>query len=387
MDKRTENLLDHLEANQPLAEFYAAGHTPADAREFAEILIGPYYDDRASLRDLPMEVLFPLARDIATVIRYGTEPVLVGTLKIYRASYRAAGVECLRVLLDEQKALSASLSVFWSAFHLDRDRTTLELEEFLHETLRVLGTFLEGLVKPVVVALATHVELASTVAPTSGKSFGRALELVESEFDERVFQIAGVRLNQWRNIAQHLSAAVDGDIIVCRYGTAGDKTVRVTREQLDRVLLRAVHAWTAMKAARQAFFIGRLEDIRQAGLDLNLPKERAEASFAVLAGALASQGFALLDASFTADSSDIVIQDMSSMPTDERALHASRAVFPLAQFFPASRLSITYRERDGTPALLAIAPLEAVRRAQEAGNAIIALDDMTLLKLKPAPAR
>jgi len=74
------------------------------------------------------------------------------------------------------------------------------------------------------------------------------------------------------------------------------------------------------------------------------------------------------------------------MPTDERAIHASRAVFPLAHFFPAPQLSVTYRERDGTPALLVLAPLDTIRRAQEAGSAIVALDDMTLLNLKNGAA-
>src|SRR5262249_30742444 len=118
---------------------------------------------------------------------------------------------------------------------------------------------------------------------------------------------------------------------------------------------------------------------------INPPMERPEASFTILAGTLASQGFALVDASFNSDESSIVIQDMSTMPSDDRALHASRAVFPLATFFPSPRLSVTYRERNGTAALLVIAPLDAITRAQESGRDVDALEDMTLLKLKDNP--
>lgn len=383
MNRRTGKVLDWLEAQQPLADFYRAGFSPDDARVAAERLVAPYVEDRARLPEIPMEVLFPYAREVATAIRYGKEPVLIGAQRIYRATYRRTPAECLRLFIQEENALSEAGSIFWRLFHLERDRAELEFEEFVHETLSVLGTLLEGLMKPRILALSAQVELGAGIPSASNKTFGKALDIVATEFpDDRVFELSGVRVNQWRNIAQHLSYVVDAEFAVCRYGSDDQHTVRLSRAQLNGVLMGASHIARALKVARELFFLDRFEELRREGFESQLGRERQEACLAVIAGGLASQGFALADASIDSSWSNIVVQEMSDLPPEERAAHASQALFPLAEFCPAPMLSVTYRERDGTSALLVIAPLEVVERARESGNLAAALSEMTFVNLK-----
>lgn len=383
MNRRTDRILDHIETHQPLAEFYRAGFSPADARASAERLVAPYVESRARLPEVPMELLFQYARQVATAIRHGKEPALLGTQRIYRATYRRLPVECLHLFVREEEALSSADLIFWNLFHLERDRAELELEEFAHETLSVLGAVLEGLMKPVILALAGQVELEAGKTPTTNMSFGKALDIVSREFSEvSAFELAGVRINQWRNIAQHLSHAVQGETIVCRYGSDNQHSVRVTRAQLNAVLLGASHLWTALKVGRELFFLDHFEDLRREGLDSQLENQRPEARLATIAGGLASQGFALADVSITSEWSSIVVQEMSDLPTRDRMIHASQTIFPLGQLCPVPMLSVTYREKDGTAALLVIAPLEVVTKAVESGDLAAALEEMTFVDMK-----
>jgi hypothetical protein len=378
-------VLDHLEDRPPLEGFYREGFTPADARVAAERLVGPYVENRTRLPGVPMELLFLYAQGVATAIRYGKEEALIGSQRIYRSTYRHSPTECLKLFIREQPTLSKARSVFWNLFHLQRDRTELELQEFVHETMNVLGAMLEGVLKPLILALAGQAQLGMRVQPTT-MTFGAALDLVAEEFpDVGVLNLSGVRVSQWRNIAQHLSYEVEGEAVVCSYGREGQQIVRLTRDQLNEVLLGASHLWTSLKVGRELFFLDRFDELRREGFDENFEDERVESRLSVLAGGLASQGFVLADACLDASWSKIVVQDMSDMPPKERAVHASQVIFALGEFCPAPMLSVTYRERDGTPSLLVIAPLDVIKQAQESGDLETAGAEMTFVNLKDAP--
>lgn len=386
MKTKDSRLLEGLQVEEPLAEFYRRGGTPELARFGAETLVGPYFQHRNRLSDIPMEYLFPCARGIAKIIRDGFEVTFDELLKIYRSAHRLDPSQSLQLVLEDQQSIQQALAVFWSLFHLDRERKSLDLDEFLHETLRNIGAILEGLVKPMVLALSRQVLLA-TGAPSGidQLSFGQALDLIErAGVPQGIFEIRGVRVNQWRNIAQHLSARVQDEHIVCRYGTADQHVTRLQREQLDSVLRSCMHLYERLKTAHEVFFFDHWHDMREAGLlpFASTPKQRPEADLMVLLGGIVSQGFAVIEISQTTKWSSLVVQDVSTMSSDARRIHASQFVVSLASFRPAPMLSVEYRERDGTRSLLTIAPMELIERATAVGDLALVAAEATFVDLK-----
>ncbi len=388
MKPKDMQLLEGIRAGEPLVEFYRQGGTPEDARIGTEKIIGPYFQHRARLQDIPIDLLFPCARGIATIISQGVEPKLDEFLKIYRIAHRRDPAESLRLLVEEQQSIEDALAIFWSLFHLQRDCAPLELEEFLHETLRNVGAILEGLVKPMMLALSRQARLAaggSAAGTSDNLSFGHALELLERTVaDASVLEIRGVRVNQWRNIAQHFSATIEGEDIVCRYGAQTQHLVRLQREQLDSVLVSSMLLFRTLSTAREIFFFDHMHDMHDAGLlPISGPlKQRPEAAFTVLLGGIASQGFTIIHTALTLEWSVLVVQDVSTMPAESRRLHASQFVVPLAKFRPAAMLSVEYRERDGTPSLLVIVPLELIERAKTADDLSLVANEATFIDLK-----
>lgn len=281
--------------------------------------------------------------------------------------------------------MGAALSTFWSTFHLERDRAELDLEEVVYETLRVLGTILEGLVKPLVLALAAHVQLASGSSTVHDWSFGKAMDVVVKESGgEGPFEILGIRASQWRNIAQHLSVEVNDERIVCRYGSGNQHVLRVRREQLESTLEKSMSLWRGLRVARDLFFLDHFEELRARHLLQSAPSPalRQEASVAVLAGGLASQGFMLVGAQLDSEWSKIAVRDMSSFPPRERPTHANQAVFLVAELFPAPMISVVYREKDGTSASLVIAERDSIMRARESNNPAAAPGEMTFIDMR-----
>lgn len=388
MEARDQRLLDGLRAGEVLTEYYRQGGTPAGARTGSEKLVAPYLQSRGRLSEIPIELLFPMAREIATIVSNGAEDAFVNLLTLYRKAHRHDPTACFRVFLEDQQSLDDSLAVFWSLYHLQRERESLELDEFMHETLRNIGAILEGLVKPLVVASSRQVQLPTLprqAIAAERLSFGQALQVVGDALpDSSLMEILGVPINQWRNIAQHFSASVQGDHVSCRYGAKEQHVIRLTRRQLDSVLRSSMILFRTLKGSRELFFLDHMYDMRDAGLlpPPDLKRQRPEASFAVCLAAIASQGFAVISTSQSAEWSALVVQDVSNLPSDTRRVHASQFVAPLALFRPAPMLSIEYRERDGTPSLLTIAPLELVERANSTGNASLIAEEATFIDLK-----
>lgn len=109
---------------------------------------------------------------------------------------------------------------------------------------------------------------------------------------------------------------------------------------------------------------------------------RPEASIVVLVSALASQGFQVVDASFTDKHSQLVVQDISNLEPNMRRIHTTQFVIPLFFQRPAERVTVEYRERDGTPSLRTSASRALMERAKQADDFTIVASEAELTDLK-----
>jgi len=348
----------------------------------------PYFRNKTHLELVPLEFLFPSIVDLAVVAEHPKSfEVFKASLTAHHQAFDTKPIESLTSLMDSEGSTSCALGVFWSMFHLETSRASLELEEFAYSTLSLLGSLLEGVAKPFVLALACQSDIARMqVAPVSHSavSFGKAVESIEAVSRTGLLDIYGVRMTQWRNIAQHLSTSFQNDQIVCRYGNTNQHSVAVNRNELNQVLVDAMLIYQALKASRTIFFFDNFEQLRDWNL---LPRElllRDEARFSVLISGLATQGFSVIETTTTPEESRLVIQDMSDLPPLERGAHASQFIVTLADYRPAKALIVEYRTKRGVPFLRARAPLTLIECAREAGDFTIVARDAELTILETA---
>jgi DNA-binding XRE family transcriptional regulator len=189
-----------------------------------------------------------------------------------------------------------------------------------------------------------------TVDDVSALTLGNIIDdLTRRATDPEQFSIRGVRHSQWRNIAQHFTARVDGPTVICEYRD-GQAEIRLSRSELQRVLGDAMSGYKALKVARSVVFFDCVDEMRSERL---LPQVamRPEASLVVLISGLASQGFEVVEARYTPELSHLVVRDVSMLDPTERRIHSTQFVIPLFLGRPAERVVVEYQERDGIPAL------------------------------------
>jgi hypothetical protein len=358
-----QRLLDAFAGNR-LAEFYANGGTPEQVRTLLESILGPHFENRDTL-DNDVALLIPVAVDLSVAALEAESRALYdAALALQRKAYQRDARASLTVLVESEQSHQDGLTIFWSAFHLQRDRHALELHEYVHETFRTIGVLLEGVAKPVIACLARQAWVASATRGVENPSLGQAMDTIEEATSPGILSVLGIRLNQWRNIAQHFSVNVRSeDAIVVTYGPSNRHSSTLSRNDLEGVLTAVARYFRALKAARSIFFFDHLAEMEALGLLPRAVSIRSDAVLALLVGGLASQGFAAVDIVSAEDESKLVVKDLSSHPWMDRAIHASQFLIPLAQFRPATTLIVEYRDQSDTLRMRATAPLTLVERA------------------------
>ena len=265
------------------------------------------------------------------------------------------------------------LSKFWSQLHLELNKVNLDLEEFLHECLRNIGGIIEGEIKPLTMELLHQLRISKGKIVSEQEI--KALDL-GNIFDELIqysgrsdfFVIEGVRLNQWRNIAQHLSAKIDKDEIVCTYGRVGnEQQIRLSKEKLWEVTRYTVMMFASLRLANTIFGIDNLNAFRDKGLIPTDVYVRPEAKLLNLVAAIGSQGFEVIDFENDGLSAKIVVKDVSKLDPYERKLHSVQFVGILWTVTKAQKVIVDYLERDGTPSFRTTALGKSFEKAEKEG--------------------
>ena len=136
----------------------------------------------------------------------------------------------------------------------------------------------------------------------------------------------GLRLSQWRNIAQHHNTKIDGSSIICTYGESNNRNeVILSRETLGSLTQKIMSVFRVVKLARTIFFFDHLDEVKPLLNNLSMREETQLLSFAT---AVSTQGFELKNLNLTDDSADAEIVDTQE-PSQLRFIHVSQFLIPL----------------------------------------------------------
>ncbi len=373
VEKKYSKIISSIKKHTSLIEAFKAGMTPDDVKNDVINAFSPYFENQEVLEKQAVQLLVPELIEFATILKDGLAIKLFEfALRVHQGAKRQNRELCFVSYLDWIPYKREALSKYWSQIHLEIDKTGLGLEEFAHECLRNIGGAIEGSIKPYSNELLQQIKVFQGISITfdeiDSMDLGRVLdELIKFSYPSSFFVIENVRLNQWRNIAQHLSIFFKDELIVCTYGRPENrKEITLSREALYAVTQKVFMTLRCLKLASTIFGIDNLYEMRSMGLPPSEKIEiRSEAEILNLVSAIASQGFEVIDIQFDRNNAKLIVQDITSMEPRVRSIHASQFVEMLWLHTNSSLVTVEYLEVDGTPNLRAIASAELFERARK----------------------
>jgi hypothetical protein len=270
---------------------------------------------------------------------------------VYRQSLLADKTACSASFQQWWSEVETGVSKFWSIHNLRSNLEDASAEDVVFSKFETIGTLIESIIQPALRELLAHVRIIGQgdwdAERVRALDFGIVVDQLVNAVGLKAAcepQPWGIRLNQWRNVAQHSSYSLSGDMIAVLYGKAPkSKTVQLTREQLQNLMTTIGYIFMAIGSARAIFTIEHHEMFTVTLGNLGI---RNESKLLNIASALASQGFVLVDLGEDDSHVRAVISDATKAVTKERAAHAHQLVHWLWMHFPKENVCVVYGAKD-----------------------------------------
>ena len=231
---------------------------------------------------------------------------------------------------------------------LERDKSEMDTETLTHEVFQLLGTTIEGPVRPFLDELLCLFRIQDkqySPANVLSMTLGDVVNSLCNEPLDKAFLHPGsygISLSQWRNIAQHLSFSVSGSDITATYGRRNhQKKVALKHNDLIPLLRQVLLRLSVLKAARVLF---TWDNIQAIGPKLSGNTEHPDSLLTDLAATFLTQGFRISHTDSSTERLQLSLTDLRAEFEDPnvRAIHASQFLSFLARRVPGKALSIEY---------------------------------------------
>lgn len=345
--------LKKLRATNPIAMLIRQGHTPDEIHKLVLRTLRPHFSNQTYLEHYALSILVPHA---INVLRIQKRPTAFGVFQrciaIYRKAHRTDAKATRQASTEFWPDTMYGVSELWSTSNLERPASDFPIHEFKAEVFRLIGALIEASMQPFLRALVAQVRIFQKKSWDATKirdlSLGNLVD--ELSTTARIPDLVvpppwGVKLSQWRNIAQHHLARIEGEKIVLSAEAAKTQAeVRLSRADALAVCRELVALFTAVKSATDIV----VADLTQAAPCLDV--EHGVCEEAVLlhfSSAISTQGFELLDlviddVGVRADFGDL----MSEAPV-RRVAHASQLLMLLFGMVPRPNVEIRYFDHTG----------------------------------------
>ncbi|WP_207301937.1 hypothetical protein [Rhodocyclus tenuis] len=327
-----------------------AGVKPEEIKQFVIDTLLPYFENHDVVKELAIDVLAPEVVNLyKTKLNPSAEAAFRFVLQLYRRAKHSNENASLTACADAEGDITAGLAHYWSCMYLEQEKADLEIHEFAFECFRLMGTLIEACIQPFLRDLLRQTRITRGKSPTlpTNMSLGNLVgELFDTlDFPELIAPSPwGIRLNQWRNIAQHHRTRVEAERIVGTYGEhPNEQEVSLSRSELMGAL-RAISAiLNSIKLARTIYFIDNLQQLKPLLREINV---REDARLFSLVTAISSQGFRVSNIHLSESEATLELIDLQT-PSEQRVIHASQFLLPLWAETERASLKVVYGNQTG----------------------------------------
>lgn len=226
---------------EPYSALYSAGATPDQVKEAIVTLLEPYIRDKSKLRELAVSFFATEAVCVGQLSsRKNWKELLDCCFNIRESAIRVNERMAFEVIGFFELAITAAQANYALMVIFEVPKDELALDEFAFELFRTIGSVIESNLQPYIKELYCLLTVASSKVPdiksVVAADFGQICEKLEKALKNNLLLTPepwSLRVNQWRNIAQHHSYIVRDDSVVAMYGKAQPpKQIILSRAEL-----------------------------------------------------------------------------------------------------------------------------------------------------------
>lgn len=351
MSERTRYLTEGVRKFSPLLQAFEAGYTIEEVRAAVYDALRPEFRNAEALDRYGIDLLTVEATNVSKLkLTPSSYDLFRSCMNLRTLLIDENQDRCAQVCSDWEQEIAAGLRFYWNSARLEVSKSDLPIDEFAYEAFRNIGSLLEATMLPYLRELLhlheAHKGSQLFKADILALDFGVVVSRLESEFGSTALrpQPWNIPLNQWRNIAQHLSVESNAAIITCLYGRGNTHKIQLTREDLWNVLVSVFSMHLAIRTSHTIFFMDHGDAL--AAHCKGFDRKDSDLQFQFVVGA-ASQGFEVTSLSVTPDLSVAVLQDCTTGEPTARGIHASQFVLGLWQATKSVRVQIEYITKSG----------------------------------------
>lgn len=345
-------ILDKISEFENFSELHKKGIPISEIRAAIQETLSPYIRSKDILESEGLYYLAGEAINVRQIIHDASgSQFLNQILDVYWAAYRRSPEACTDLIAQLDSHVEKGKVKYISISLLERDKNSMDIETLAHEVFQLLGTTIEGPVRPFLDELLCMFHIKDkkyTPTKVQSMTLGDVVNsLCNESFDKTFLYLGsyGVSLSQWRNIAQHLSFSVAGDEIIASYGRMNrQQNVTLKQNDLIPLLKQALLRLSALKAARVLF---TWDNIKEIGPKLAGQAEHPDSLLVDLTATFLTQGFQISSVDSNHENIRLSLTDLRAEfeAPNTRAIHASQFLAFLARRVPNKALTIEYLDQ------------------------------------------
>jgi hypothetical protein len=354
-----KNIKNYYELS-PLSHFYDFGLTQKDIKLSILDSFSPYFVNQDNLEKYAMSDLTTNWLAYLSVYKeYPDSLVLIDKiLSLFNEAKEKNLNATIEAYVQWMPEITQSISRFWSLHNNQKKLDNLCLEDFVEESLYMIGKTIEGLSKSFI-NLLFHLNRIKRNKPysfseISKKDLGVIIdELINTtELTELlIIQPHEIRLNQWRNIAyHHNSKIINNELIFSYTKNSNICEFKTSREEVSKILKRILLTFKLLRISETIFGFDNLEKVHVEieKIDKNLISVREDARLLNFYSGIESQGFKIIELTTSEKLSTLKLQDLEPYGQfDKRAIYSSQFLYNLWAFTESNKLVIDYHLFNG----------------------------------------
>lgn len=262
---------------------------------------------------------------------------------------------------------------YWSFVFLEKDRNELKFYEYVTVAFESINSISETAIKCFLTLIVAINRIKRNKSVEYEKivnmKFGSMVnELVQTSNLGRILSDCGygVSVSQWRNIACHKNYCINGEKIVCNYGTHLENEVTLNKEELlsvniyiakiARILNFAVKFFTYDNNTQIAIKYETLRDEVVARGEINQPG-RDETWLLIFVSKLVANGFEPIDIEIDVNHITLKIKELTNLDYKWRVAQTPKIIYNMWNYSNIKEgvLEVIYSTKEGIPYLNTVA--------------------------------
>lgn len=352
--------LKYYDDVSPLSHFYDFGLTPDDIKVSIIDSFAPYFSNQDNLKKYAISDL--TSNWLAYLSVYKEDPdslkLIDNILDVFNGAKEKNKILAIKSYAQWMPEITQSISRFWSLHNNQKKLHQLCIEDFVEESLHVIGQTIEGLSKSFFKLILQLNKIKRNehfdIAVIKQKDLGVVIdELINtSELSELlILQPHDIRLNQWRNIAYHHNSKIVNNEIFCSFNKSGEVfEFKITRQELSEILKRILLIFKLMRISETIFGFDNLERVQSeiSKLDKTSINIREDAKLLDFYSGIESQGFKIVELKTSEKKSTLILKDLEPYGDfTRRAIHSSQFLYSLWLFTESEYLQVEYHLFNG----------------------------------------